>query len=265
MNSTTPITIAIPGEKRNGKVVKQFLLKNRIIKENDMNQEVINSIALWARLIQIRAIDALSGIQTCSWKERTIDLVISGMDQMREEVSWREIFEAGSLTWFSYMWVNGDWNPIDKSAEEYSIPFVLDGEKSTSIQLLVREEDSEEYTNIQFLRNLSWSIISPYPVLARKIIDSYLPTIKKVSWKTEALVRAGFGTVWIDVVDTWETARKNGLVPTKILFESYPAGIVSASKLEQDKRLQDIVRILTDVSNNTYYSSSRYRIWYPRG
>lgn len=265
MKTTQPTTIAIPGERRNGKIVKDFFLQNWFIQENDMNLEVINSAKLWARLIQIRASDALSGIQRYYWKERTIDLVITGMDQMREEMSWIENFDSGSLIWFSYMGTNADSNPLEETAEEYSISFVFDSERSTNIQLLVREEDRERFTNLQSLKNLSWSIISPYPVLARKIIDNYLTTIKRISWKTEALVRAGFGAVWIDVVDTWETARKNGLVPTEILFESYPAGIVSASQFEQDKRLQDIVRIFTDTSNNAYYSSSKYRNRYPRG
>lgn len=265
MKSTNPITIAIPGEKRNGKIVKNFLLRNGIIKENDMNQEVIFAPIIQARFIQMRANDALSGIQTYYWKERTVDLVIAGMDQMREKISWRELFDSGLLTWFSYVQLDADSTPIEETAEEYSIPFVLDSEKSTSIQLLVREEDKEQYTNIQSLRDFSWSIVSPYPTLARKVIDSYWLIINNVSWKTEALVRAGFGTVWIDVVDTWETARKNGLIPTATLFESYTAGIISASQLEQDKRLQDIVRILTNASNNDYYSSSKYRNRYPRG
>lgn len=264
MKTTTPTTIAIPGEKRNGKIVKDFLLQNWLIQENDMNLEIINSTKLWARLIQMRASDALSGIQTYYWKERIVDLTIAWIDQMREEMSWTENFDSDSLIWFSYIEMNADSNPIEESAEEYSIPFVLDSENPTNIQVLVREEDRGNYTDIQSLRNLSWTIITPYPKLVRKILGTYSVNIKMVSGKTEAIVGAGFGTVWIDVVDTWETAKKNGLIPTKVLFESYPAGIVSGSQLEQDKRLQNVVRILTDVSNNAYYTSSKYRNRYPR-
>ena len=90
--------------------------------------------------------------------------------------------------------------------------------------------------------------------------------IDEVSGKTEALVAAWFYNYGIDVVDTGETLKRNWLVAVgEPLFESYPAGIVSASQLEQDTRLQDVVRILTDASNNAYYNSPNYRTRYPRG
>jgi hypothetical protein len=46
MKTTNQITIAIPGEKRNGQQVKKFLLEQGLIRDDDMNLEIIDSATL---------------------------------------------------------------------------------------------------------------------------------------------------------------------------------------------------------------------------
>ncbi len=282
MNTTTPTTIAIPGEKRNGQQVKQFLRQAGLIWENDINLEVISVPKIGIRFIQMRARESLNFLER--WLDpniqiKRVDGVITWIDQMREYMRWNEKFDDKDLVWFFKFWSEEtrDWLiETDEKIPLYDIPFILDDQNPTKIQLLVPQENIQEYKSSGLLnfitrsRNCCRGIATSYPTLTKKFFSQFPDEqtscyITEVWWKIEALVGSWFYSLWVDVVDTGESAKRNWLIPTKILYKSYPAGIFSASQLEQDKKLQDVVQILTDASNNAYYNSPNYRNEYPRG
>lgn len=263
--------------------MKQFLRQAGLIWDDDMSLEVIAAPKINARFIQMRAKEALYFLEKSrdpTRQIRRVDGVIAWIDQMREYISYNETFDNKDLTWFFKFWSEEtrDWLiRTDEKIPVYDLPFVLDDGNPTKIQAFVSQSDIQNVQNIQSLwkRPMRRAIATPYPTLVKRVLtpmedltwdDMVCFNIDEVSGKTEALVAAWFYNYGIDVVDTGETLKRNWLVAVgEPLFESYPAGIVSASQLEQDTRLQDVVRILTDASNNAYYNSPNYRTRYPRG
>lgn len=179
MNSTTPITIAIPGEKRNWQQVKQFLLEQKLIQKDDMNLEVISASRIGVRFVQMRANNALNFLENNQRSSRTIrplDGAICWIDQMIESLRYDTIMDEDTLVWFSQdEYEDGRDDPIEtgNKIKVYDMPFVLDSESSTKIQAFVRQDQLERFPTIEslWMRKKRWKwIATPYPNLAETLL-----------------------------------------------------------------------------------------------
>ncbi len=264
MNSTTPITIAIPGEKRNEKQVKQFLLAQWLMSESDISQDIFPITWTNSRFVTLRVQKAIRSLES-----GIIDGVINGEDLIAERMieRCRSLIKEGSrITWYDYndsFW-SARWIAPDKRIVS---SFVLDDEKPTKLNLLYRPEDGGK-TLEEFSRD--GDILTSYPRLTEMILAErfWVWNIGKMiatDGKIEAQLKLGMWKSAIDIVDTGNSARKNNLLIGETVFESFPIGIFLEKNIQENPAVKSLVDRLTEASNNAYYNSFNYRQQYPRG
>ena len=274
--------VAFPGEKRNTKIMKQLLSSAWLIWPSECEKDVFDIPKLWVRMVSIRGSDAVRMILA-----RQLPALINGLDIVTENLlASRMRVRKDSLSWSMTEGIIGfdpilprsiqDIFPTDILASDnssnkpsLSVSWVFDSLDPVRLKLLVRSGMEGKLEDIATMSR-RWDILTSYPYLVRMLLSRQfwggnVGTIRQVEGKVESLLASGFWQSAVDIVDTGNTARKNGLSIWPEIFESYPTCIVRDDAIADNRRLRDFSRAMIDLSNSQYYGSSRYRARYPRG
>ncbi len=274
--------IAFPGEKRNAKMMKQLLSNAWLIWPAESEKDVFDVPKLWVRMVSTRGSDAVRMILA-----RQFPALINGLDIVTENLlASRMRLREDALSWSIAEWIIGFDSilprsiqgvfPTDLPASEnssnkpsLSISWVFDSLDPVRLKLLVRSGMEGKLEDMDTLSR-RWDILTSYPYLVRMLLSRQfwggnVGTIKLVEGKVESLLASGFWQSAIDIVDTGDTARRNGLVVWSEIFESYPTCIVRDDALASSRRVRDFAWTMIELSNSQYYDSPRYRERYPRG
>lgn len=271
MKTTHQITIAIPGETRNGQNVRSSLMEMWLMYENDMNLDIFNLKWIPARIISLRASDAIKFLLG-----GTIHGIINGDDILTDfflSQGKRPRREEGEIVWFDTFYSSS--NSLYTSQEvmrkderqNISRSFLLDTISPVRLKVLTRSRD--ESIDLESIAQRG-NILTSYPylvrmLLANKFSGSNVWKIQKTEGKIEAQLAIGIGTSGVDIVDTGKSARKNNLIIGETLFKSVPVWVFRDRDIAENTSLRNVVNILIDATNTAYYNSPTYRKRYPRG
>ena len=274
--------IAFPGEKRNAKMMKQLLSNAGLIWLFESEKDVFDVPKLGVRMVSTRGSDAVRMILA-----RQFPALINGLDIVTENLlASRMKVRKDGLSWSMEEWIIGfdrilaswgigtflsDDSESDTTPDKSSltVSWVFDALDPVRLKLLVRSGSANKLDNLSILCR-RWDILTSYPylvrmLLSRKFWGGNVGTIKLVEGKVESLLATGFWQSAVDIVDTGETARRNGLVIWSELFESYPTCIVRDDAMATSRRVRDFAWAMIELSNSRYYDSLRYRERFPRG
>lgn len=268
MKNSNPITIAIPGEKRNQKCVKEFLLSQWLISESDLNLDLFAMKWSRARIITLRLSDALPLLLEgkIAWVINGNDMITDSFLSKNYRLRSSDKSRAGYDLYTPYTWCYST-PPTPIPSRGISKPFSIDTFLPTQLKMLTREKDN--YRSLESLSRRG-DILTNYPYLVRMLLARMFGwwkvwKIQKVEWKIEAQLAMGLWVSAVDIVDTWETAKRNNLVVGQTLFESVPVWIFPDIQLAENVSLRWVVSTLIDASTNAYYDTSFLRKEFPGG
>jgi len=240
--------------------------------ENDMNLDIFVLKWIQAKIVSLRAADAVNLLL-----RGTIQWVINGDDILTETFlaqGKRLRREDGEIIWFdTYVPSATDpYLPQGESVKDMnqwiSRLFLMDTISPMRLKVLTRTTKNPSQDLESIARR--GDILTSYPYLVRMLLAqkfswSKVGRIQKTEGKIEAQLALGIWASGIDIVDTGASAKKNNLAIGETIFESVPVWIFSDRALTENKRLRTVTDILVAASNNAYYNSSDYRERFPRG